>query len=99
MTDQVAALIANNAHNGALVSIKPSTGEILANRYQIETRIGEGAMGAVYKARHVKVGRGKVKISYPGKHGIKRTVTVTDRRLVRIALHQMSAQSDSVAAS
>ena len=29
--------------------------------------------------------RGKVKISYPGKHGIKRTVTVTDRRLVRIA--------------
>jgi penicillin-binding protein 1C len=30
VTDQVAALIANNAHNGALVSIKPSTGEILA---------------------------------------------------------------------
>jgi len=35
--------------------------------------------------RHVKVGRGKVKISYPGKHRIKRTVTVTDRRLARIA--------------
>jgi len=30
VTDQVAALIANNAHNGALVSIRPSTGEILA---------------------------------------------------------------------
>jgi penicillin-binding protein 1C len=30
LSDQVAALIANNAHNGALVSIKPSTGEILA---------------------------------------------------------------------
>ncbi|MGD8403918.1 MAG: transglycosylase domain-containing protein [Anaerolineales bacterium] len=30
VTEQVAALIANNAHNGALVSIKPSTGEILA---------------------------------------------------------------------
>jgi len=30
VTDQVAALIANNAHNGALVSINPSTGEILA---------------------------------------------------------------------
>jgi penicillin-binding protein 1C len=30
VSDQVAALIANNAHNGALVSIKPSTGEILA---------------------------------------------------------------------
>ncbi len=32
-------------------------GEVLASRYQIETRLGEGAMGAVYKARHVKVGR------------------------------------------
>jgi len=30
VSEQVAALIANNAHNGALVSIKPSTGEILA---------------------------------------------------------------------
>ena len=32
-------------------------GEILANRYQIEERLGEGAMGSVYRARHVKVGR------------------------------------------
>ena len=32
-------------------------GEVLANRYQIEERLGEGAMGAVYRARHVKVGR------------------------------------------
>jgi serine/threonine protein kinase len=32
-------------------------GEILANRYQIESRIGEGAMGTVFRARHVKVGR------------------------------------------
>ncbi|MBA3397952.1 MAG: protein kinase [Deltaproteobacteria bacterium] len=32
-------------------------GEVLAGRYQIEARIGEGAMGAVYKAKHVKVGR------------------------------------------
>ncbi len=30
VTEQVAALVANNAHNGALVAIKPSTGEILA---------------------------------------------------------------------
>ena len=35
--------------------------------------------------RHVKVGRGALKISYAGKHGIKRTVTVTDRNLARIA--------------
>ena len=32
-------------------------GQILANRYQIEVLLGEGAMGAVYRARHVKVGR------------------------------------------
>jgi DNA topoisomerase-1 len=31
------------------------------------------------------VERGRLKISYAGKHGIKRTVTVTDRNLVRIA--------------
>jgi 1A family penicillin-binding protein len=30
VTDQVAAMADNNAHNGALVSIRPSTGEILA---------------------------------------------------------------------
>ena len=32
-------------------------GEVLANRYQIEQLLGEGAMGSVYRARHVKVGR------------------------------------------
>jgi hypothetical protein len=32
-------------------------GEVLANRYQIEVRLGEGAMGSVYRERHVKVGR------------------------------------------
>jgi DNA topoisomerase-1 len=35
--------------------------------------------------RHAKVDRGKLKITYTGKHGIKRTVTVTDRNLARIA--------------
>ncbi|MFL6845140.1 MAG: DNA topoisomerase IB [Allosphingosinicella sp.] len=35
--------------------------------------------------RHAKVERGKLRISYAGKHGIKRTVTLTDRNLVRIA--------------
>ncbi len=35
--------------------------------------------------RHAKVERGKVKLTYAGKHGIKRTVTVTDRNLARIA--------------
>jgi len=32
-------------------------GQVLASRYQIVSRIGEGAMGAVFKAKHVKVGR------------------------------------------
>jgi DNA topoisomerase I len=35
--------------------------------------------------RHAKVERGKLKITYNGKHGIKRTVTIADRNLVRIA--------------
>jgi DNA topoisomerase I len=35
--------------------------------------------------RHAKVEGGKVKLTYAGKHGIKRTVTVTDRNLARIA--------------
>jgi DNA topoisomerase-1 len=35
--------------------------------------------------RHAKVERGRLKISYTGKHGVKRTVTITDRNLARIA--------------
>ncbi|HEY0043991.1 MAG TPA: DNA topoisomerase IB [Allosphingosinicella sp.] len=35
--------------------------------------------------RHAKFERGKLKISYTGKHGIKRTVTISDRNLARIA--------------
>jgi serine/threonine-protein kinase len=41
-------------------------GQTLAERYQILHRLGEGAMGVVYKARHVKVGRlFAVKVLHP----------------------------------
>ena len=33
-------------------------GEVLASRYLVEERLGKGATGVVYRARHVKVGRG-----------------------------------------
>ncbi len=35
--------------------------------------------------RHARISGHKVRICFAGKHGIKRTVTVTDRRLARIA--------------
>lgn len=35
--------------------------------------------------RHAKVKRGKLKLVYAGKHGIKRTIVISDRRLTRIA--------------
>ncbi len=41
-------------------------GQVFANRYKIEFLLGEGAMGAVYKAKHVKVGRAfAVKVLHP----------------------------------
>jgi DNA topoisomerase-1 len=35
--------------------------------------------------RHARVERGRLRITYAGKHGIRRTVTIADRNLVRIA--------------
>ncbi|HEY0252531.1 MAG TPA: serine/threonine-protein kinase [Kofleriaceae bacterium] len=35
----------------------PLIGKVLANRYQISRVLGEGAMGRVYLAHHIKVGR------------------------------------------
>jgi DNA topoisomerase-1 len=35
--------------------------------------------------RHARVAGGRLRISYVGKHGIKRTVTIADRNLARIA--------------
>ncbi len=47
---------------------------------------GNKSFGATtLRNRHASVDRGKLKIVYKGKHGIKHTVTVTDRRLASIA--------------
>jgi tRNA A-37 threonylcarbamoyl transferase component Bud32 len=41
-------------------------GQVLVSRYRIEARLGHGAMGTVYRARHVKVGRMfAIKILHP----------------------------------
>lgn len=44
--------------------------------------------------RHAKPGRDRLKISYPGKHGIKRTAVIGDRHLARIArkTHELPGQ-------
>ncbi|CAN5919537.1 hypothetical protein BH11MYX2_BH11MYX2_34530 [soil metagenome] len=35
----------------------PMIGRILGGRYRVESMLGKGAMGAVYRAKHIKVGR------------------------------------------
>ena len=46
--------------------------------------------------RHARVSGGRLRISYPGKHGIKRTVTIADRNLLhRVqALHPLDGRPD-----
>ncbi|MDQ8757498.1 DNA topoisomerase IB [Sphingosinicella sp. LHD-64] len=48
-------------------------------------RINKSFGATTLRNRHAKIGRGRLRICYPGKHGIKRTVTISDRHLTRIA--------------
>src|SRR5436190_1480128 len=42
------------------------TGRVFADRYRVEDRIGDGAMGVVYRARHVKLARSfAIKVLHP----------------------------------
>lgn len=41
----------------ALITTDPMIGRMLDNRYQIMSKIGEGGMGAIYKAVHSEMGR------------------------------------------
>ena len=55
-------------------------GQVLADRYEILHRLGEGAMGVVYQARHVKVGRAfAVKVLHPRALQDPKVVTRFDR--------------------
>jgi serine/threonine protein kinase len=46
--------------------VELSIGQVIGERYQIEERLGSGAMGVVYRARHVKLGRPyAIKVLHP----------------------------------
>src|SRR4030095_10349921 len=38
-------------------AVNPFIGSIVEERYRVEAELGAGAMGSVYRGRHIKVGR------------------------------------------
>jgi serine/threonine protein kinase len=55
-----------SVESSALVDPDGLVGRVLAERYLIEERLGEGGMGMVYRASHVKMGRSfAIKILHP----------------------------------
>lgn len=67
----------------AVVRLIDETQIRVGNEEYAKTNKSFGA--TTLRNRHAKVERGKLKLSYTGKHGVKRTVTLTDKRLTRIA--------------
>ncbi len=67
----------------AVVRLIDSTHMRIGNEEYTKANKSFGA--TTLRNRHAKVNGHKVRICFSGKHGIKRTVTVTDRRLARIA--------------
>jgi DNA topoisomerase-1 len=67
----------------AVVRLIDETRMRVGNEEYAKTNKSFGA--TTLRNRHATVSRGRVKISYVGKHGVKRTVTITDRNLARIA--------------
>jgi DNA topoisomerase-1 len=67
----------------AVVRLIDETRMRIGNEEYARTNKSFGA--TTLRNRHAKVERGKLRISYQGKHGIKRTVTIADRNLARIA--------------
>jgi DNA topoisomerase-1 len=67
----------------AVVRLIDETRMRIGNEEYARTNKSFGA--TTLRNRHAKVQAGKLKITYKGKHGIQRTVTVSDRNLARIA--------------
>jgi DNA topoisomerase-1 len=67
----------------AVVRLIDETRMRIGNEEYAKTNKSFGA--TTLRNRHAEVRGGKLSITYKGKHGIKRTVTVNDRNLARIA--------------